>query len=53
MAFAGADGNGGCSMSATGGGSPKHLLVPYAIVVVFMAILRHRDKKRVAERVGS
>gem|GEM_PF-507807 len=53
MAFAGADGNGGCSMSATGGGSPRHLLVPYAIVVVFMAILRHRDKKRVAERAGS
>ncbi|HSW02344.1 MAG TPA: putative Ig domain-containing protein [Sedimentisphaerales bacterium] len=53
MAFAGADGNGGCSMSATGGGSPRHLLVPYAIVVVFMAILRHRDRRRAAERIGS
>ncbi|MGE5295271.1 MAG: putative Ig domain-containing protein, partial [Solirubrobacterales bacterium] len=36
---------GGCSMSATGGGSPKHLLVPYAIVVVFLAILRRKDRK--------
>ncbi len=40
-------------MSATGDGSPKHLLVPYAIVVVFMAILRRRDKKRAERNIES
>jgi hypothetical protein len=50
-ASSGGGGGGGCSMSATGDGSPRHLLVPYAIVVVFMAILRRRDKKRAAQRI--
>ena len=54
MTFAGTDGSsGGCSMSTTGNGSPRHLLVPYAVVVVFMAVLRHKDKKRAAERFES
>lgn len=54
MTFAGTDGSsGGCSMSTTGNGSPRHLFVPYAVVVVFMAVLRHKDKKRAAERFES
>jgi hypothetical protein len=55
IAVSGSDGGSGgaCSMSTTGDGSPRHLLVPYAIVVVFMVILRLRDKKRAAERIRS
>jgi PKD repeat protein len=55
IAAAGTDGGGGggCSMSATGDGSPKHLLVPYAIVVVFMVILRLRDRKRATQHIES
>ena len=40
-------------MSLTGDGSPEHLLVPYAIVVVVMAILRYRDQKRAARNIES
>jgi len=37
---------GGCSVSATGHGSPKELVVPYSIVALVMAVLRRRDRRR-------
>lgn len=37
---------GGCSISATGNGSPKELVVPYAAVAIVMAVLRRRDRRR-------
>lgn len=40
------DGLGGCSMSATGRGSPKELLVPYAAIAAIMILLRRRDRRR-------
>jgi len=42
----GSSGGGGCSVSATGSGSPKELLVPYGIIAVVMMILRRWDKKK-------
>jgi hypothetical protein len=39
-------GAGGCSMSATGKGSPKDLLIPYAAIAAIMIILRRRDRRR-------
>jgi hypothetical protein len=39
-------GGGGCSISKTGNGSPKELLVPYAAIAAIMIILRRRDKRR-------
>lgn len=38
--------SGGCSVSATGNGSPKELLVPYGIIAVVMIALRQWDKKK-------
>jgi len=38
--------SGGCSISATGNGSPKELLVPYGIIAVFMVALRRWDRKK-------
>ncbi len=52
MAFSSNDG-GGCSISTSGGGSPRHLLVPYGIVAVAMAILRRRDRKRAMRTIES
>jgi len=50
IAASGSDGGGGgCSMSAKGDGSPKHLLIPIGAVVIIMAVLRRKDKKAVAE----
>jgi hypothetical protein len=37
---------GGCSISASGGGSPLDLLIPYVIVSATMVFLRRRDRKR-------
>ena len=37
---------GGCSVSATGKGSPKELLVPYGVIALVMVMLRRRDRKR-------
>ena len=38
--------DGGCSISATGKGSPMELLIPYAAIATIMIILRRRDKRR-------
>jgi len=43
---AGIVGVGGCSISRTGNGSPKELLVPYAAIATIMIVLRWRDKKK-------
>ncbi len=53
ITFSNSDGGsgGGCAISSSGGGSPRHLLVPYGIVVLAMVILRHRDKKRAMRNV--
>jgi hypothetical protein len=40
------DSPGGCSVSATGTGSPKELLVPYGLIAIAMIALRRRDRKR-------
>ncbi len=37
---------GGCSISTTGGGSPKDLLMPYAVVAIAIVALRRRDRRR-------
>ncbi|OHB67092.1 MAG: hypothetical protein A2Y76_15545 [Planctomycetes bacterium RBG_13_60_9] len=39
------DGVGGCSLSATGG-SPKELVIPYAVIALVMIFLRRRDRRR-------
>lgn len=36
---------GGCSISTTGAGSPRELVVPYAIVAIAIVILRRRDRR--------
>jgi hypothetical protein len=41
-----ASGGGGCSISATGKGSPRDLVLPYAAIATIMIILRRRDKRR-------
>ncbi|MEN6575342.1 MAG: putative Ig domain-containing protein [Phycisphaerales bacterium] len=46
LTFSSNDGGGGCSVSTSADGSPRHLLVPYGIVVVAMVILRRRDRRR-------
>jgi len=38
--------SGGCSVSPGGHGSPKELVVPYAIVALVMATLKRRDRRR-------
>ncbi|HRS10160.1 MAG TPA: putative Ig domain-containing protein [Sedimentisphaerales bacterium] len=40
------DSSGGCSVSAGSHGSPKELVVPYAIVALAMAILKRRDRRK-------
>jgi hypothetical protein len=40
------EGSGGCSLSVTGKGSPKELLVPYAAIATIMILLRHWDRKK-------
>lgn len=40
---------GGCSLSPIGAGSPAELLVPYAIIAAIMAVLRRRDRGKLAE----
>ena len=52
IGFSSNDG-GGCSMSRATHGSPRHLLVPYGIVAVVMAILQYKDRKRAARSVES
>ncbi|MBP7051857.1 MAG: hypothetical protein KBE65_12655 [Phycisphaerae bacterium] len=46
-------GGGGCSLSPHANGSPRHLLVPYGLVVVAMIILRRRDKRRAVKCIES
>ena len=38
--------SGGCSVSPTGTGSPKELLVPYGLIAVVMVALRFWDRKK-------
>ncbi len=45
-AFSDDAGIGGCSISATGKGSPMELLIPYAAIATIMIILRRRDRRR-------
>jgi len=40
------DSPGGCSVSATGTGSPKELIVPYGMIAIVMVALRRRDRRR-------
>ncbi|HNS20240.1 MAG TPA: putative Ig domain-containing protein [Sedimentisphaerales bacterium] len=47
------DGGGGCSLSPHANGSPRHLLVPYGLVVVATITLRRRDKRRAMRCVES
>jgi len=42
----GEGGGGGCSISATGKGSSKELLIPYAAIATIFILLRRRDKRR-------
>lgn len=55
LAYTSSDGGGGggCSISRSADNSPRHLLVPYAIVVAGMAILRHKDRKRAMRNIES
>jgi Putative Ig domain/Right handed beta helix region len=40
------DSSGGCSVSATGNGSPKELLVPYGLIAIVMVALRLWDRRK-------
>lgn len=53
LAYSSSDGSGGggCSISRSADNSPRHLLVPYVIVVVAMAVLRHKDRKRAMRNI--
>ena len=42
----GSSSSGGCSVSATGNGSPKELLVPYGLIAIVMVALRLWDRRR-------
>lgn len=42
----GSGGSGGCSISTTGGGSPKDLLVPYAVLAIAVVAFRRKDRRR-------
>ena len=44
-----AESSGGCSVSPTGKGSPRELLVPYGIIAVVMVALRRWDRKKKAQ----
>ena len=42
----GSSSGGGCSVSATGKGSPKEFLAPYSVITLVMILLRRSDRKR-------
>ena len=42
----GSGGSGGCSISTAGGGSPKDLLVPYAVLAIAVVAFRRKDRRR-------
>ncbi len=45
-AFSDGAGGGGCSLSPSGKGSPKEMLVPYAAIATIFILLRRRDRRR-------
>lgn len=42
----GGGGGGGCSVSSTGEGTARELIVPYALIAAAMMVLRRRDRRR-------